>query len=36
LEGKQIVYFLIKEMVALDGKLSNKKVKKTNAITISM
>jgi hypothetical protein len=23
LGGKQIVYFLIKEMVALDGKLSN-------------
>ena len=22
--GKQIVYFLIKEMVALDGKLSNR------------
>jgi hypothetical protein len=24
LRGKQIVYFLIKEMVALDGKLSNR------------
>jgi hypothetical protein len=24
LGGKQIVYFLIKEMVALDGKLSNR------------
>jgi hypothetical protein len=36
LGGKQTVYFLIKEMVALDGKLSNRYFKKSKLILVCM